>query len=97
MYDKQLAHNLKKFLEDNKDSRYKIKDLTKLLRIRKHKHKDLIDTLFKLARNEEIHLKNRKYSAISIKTSQYITGTFDATSLAKNKSFAFVIGKEEDI
>ena len=97
MYDKQLAHNLKKFLEDNKDSRYKIKDLTKLLRIRKHKHKDLIDTLFKLARNEEIHLKNRKYSAISIKTSQYITGTFDATSLAKNKSFAFVLGKEEDI
>ncbi len=97
MYDKQLAHNLKKFLEDNNDSRYKIKDLTKLLRIRKHKHKDLIDTLFKLARDKEIHLKNRKYSAIRIKTSQYITGTFDATSLAKNKSFAFVLGKEEDI
>ena len=97
MYDRQLAHNLKKFLEDNKDSRYKIKDLTRFLRIRKHKHKDLIDTLFKLARDEEIHLKNRRYSAIRTKSSQYITGIFDATTLAKNKSFAFVTGKEEDI
>jgi ribonuclease R len=97
MYDKHLAHNLKTFLEDNRSNRYKIKDLTKLLRIRKHKHKDLIDTLFKLARNEEIHLKNRKYSAIRTTTANYIQGTFDATSLAKNKSFAFVLGKEEDI
>lgn len=97
MYDKQLAHNLKKFLEDNKDSSYKIKDLTKHLHIKKHKHKDLIDTLFKLARDEEIILKNRRYSAKHIKVSTYVTGKFDATSLAKNKSFAFVIGKEEDI
>ncbi|MCD4796419.1 MAG: ribonuclease R [Candidatus Cloacimonetes bacterium] len=97
MYDKRLAHKVKKYLEVNKDNRLKIKDIAKAIHLKKHKHKDLVDTLFKLVRDEEIHLKNRRYSAIRIKTADYIQGTFDATSLAKNRSFAFVTGREEDI
>jgi len=97
MYDKSLAYKVKRILEDNPNNSFKIKDIAQALGLRKHKHKDLIDTLFKLAKDEEINQKNRKYSAAKSKKTQYITGTFDATTLARNKSFAFVRADPEDI
>ncbi len=97
MYDKKLAYTVKKILEDTPHYHLKIKEIAKYIGLRKHKYKDLVDTLFKLAKDGEINLKNRKYYAVKTKRSQNITGTFDATTLARNKSFAFVKAEPEDI
>ena len=97
MYDKNLAYKIKKILEDRPHNQFKIKEISQAIGIRKHKYKDLIDTLFKLSRDKEISQKNRKYQAIKVKTSKYITGIFDATTLAKNKSYAFIKAEPEDI
>ena len=95
MYDSKLAFQIKKLLSDNNANRLKLKDISKAIKVRKHKHKDLIDTLFKLAKDNEIKLKNRKYSSFA--KPDYIEGIFDARPLAKNKSFAFVITDEFDV
>ncbi len=97
MYDKKLAYIVKKILEDSPHNHYKIKEIAQSIGLRKHKYKDLIDTLFKLAKDKEINVKNRKYQAMKTKTSKNITGIFDATTLARNKSFAFVKAEPEDI
>ncbi|MDA3814082.1 MAG: hypothetical protein PF570_07510, partial [Candidatus Cloacimonetes bacterium] len=97
MYDKKIAYTVKKILEDTPHNKYKIKELAQAIGIRKHKYKDLIDTLFGLGKNGEINQKNRKYYANKTKSSQHITGVFDATTLARNKSFAFVKAEPEDI
>ncbi len=97
MYDKKLANTLKKILEDMPYKHLKIKEIAQYVGLRKHKYKDLIDTLFKLAKDKEINMKDRKYYAIKKKTSKRITGIFDATTLARNKSFAFVKAEPEDI
>ena len=97
MFDRKLAFKVKKFLENNSHNRYKIKDIAREIHVKKHKHKDLIDTLFKLTKNEEIILKSRKYSSLHIKHKNYVIGTFDATSLAKNKTFAFVNTHDFDV
>ncbi len=97
MYDKQLAYKIKKILEDRPHNQFKIKELSQAIGIRKHKYKDLIDTLFKLSREKEISQKNRKYHAIKVKSVKYTTGIFDATTLARNKSYAFIKAEPEDI
>ena len=97
MYDKKLTYIVKKILEDSPHNHFKIKEIAKAVGIRKHKYKDLIDTLFKLSKDKEINQKNRKYFAIKVKKSKNIIGTFDATSLARNKSFAFVKAEPDDI
>jgi ribonuclease R len=97
MYDKKIAYTVKKILEDTPHNKYKIKELAQAIGIRKHKYKDLIDTLFGLGKNGEINQKNRKYYANKTKSSQHSTGVFDATTLARNKSFAFVKAEPEDI
>ena len=97
MYDKKLANTIKKLLQDSPHNLFKIKDIAQSIGLRKHKYKDLIDTLFKLTKNKEINQKNRKYYTLKEKKSKIITGIFDATTLARNKSFAFVKAKPEDI
>ncbi|MCK5052554.1 MAG: ribonuclease R [Candidatus Cloacimonetes bacterium] len=97
MYDKKLAYTVKKILEDRPHNHLKIKEIAQFVGLRKHKYKDLIDTLFRLAKDKEINVKNRKYYAIKVKSSKNITGIFDATTLARNKSFAFVKAEPEDI
>ncbi|NQV17192.1 MAG: ribonuclease R [Armatimonadetes bacterium] len=95
MYDSKLAFQIKKLLSDNNVNRLKIKDISKAIKVKKHKHKDLIDTLFKLAKDQDIKLKNRKYSSFA--KLDYIEGIFDARPLARNKSFAFVITDKFDV
>ena len=97
MYDKKLAYTIKKVLEETPHIQYKIKELSQALGLRKHKYKDLIDTLFTLAKEREINQKNRKYYAVKTKHSQHIIGIFDATTLARNRTFAFVKADPEDI
>ncbi len=97
MFDKNLAYVIEKLLKESTDNRFKLKEIEKILRIRKYKHKDLIDTLFALVREKRIKLKARKYSALDDEKFETITGSFDARSLAKNKSYAFVITEKFDI
>ena len=98
MYDKKLEYQIIRLLSENTHTSFKIKDIAREIRIKKHKHKDLIDTLFKLTKEKKIFLKNRKYSYHQIENNtKYITGKFDARPLAKNKSFAFVISDELDL
>ena len=97
MYDKKLAYTVNKILQDSPHNHFKIKDIAQAIGLRKHKYKDLIDTLFKLSRDKEINQKNRKYYAVKVKNAKNITGIFDATTLARNKSFAFVKAEPEDI
>ncbi len=97
MYDKKLAIRIKNMLEDNIGKHYYLKELNKELKIRKHKHRDLMDTLHGLAKDEEIRLIGRKYTSLKKRLKQYITGRFDASSLARDKNFAFVIGDEFDV
>lgn len=97
MYDKKLAYRVKKILEEEPHNRMRIKEISQAIGLRKHKYKDLIDTLLKLAKEKQINQKNRKYYALKTKRSKTITGAFDATSLARDKSFAFVKADPEDI
>jgi len=98
MYDKKLEYQIIRLLSENIQTSFKIKDIAKEIRIKKHKHKNLIDTLFKLTKEKKIFLKNRKYSYQQNENHiKYITGIFDARPLAKNKSFAFVISDDFDL
>lgn len=110
MYDKKLGYYIKKLLEENSDKTFKINEIAKLLKVGKHKHKNLIDTLFSLVREREIFVQNRRYSVLKNNhrfrrsnernkrtEPETIIGTFDATSLAKNRSYAFVIADGEDV
>ena len=62
MYDKKLEYQIIKLLSENKHISLKIREIVQKIRLKKHKHKDLIDTLFKLTKENKIFLKNRKYS-----------------------------------
>lgn len=96
MYDKKLAKRVKKLLEENSDKQYKIKDISKVLKVGKHKYRDLVDTLFGMVKDEEIKLQNRKYTSKKSK-GKTVEGVFDARSLAKERSFAFVNCKDYDV
>ena len=75
----------------------KLKDISKALQVRKHKHKDLRDTLFGLVKDQEIRLIGKSYTSNKKPKKEYLIGKFDARSLAKGKSFAFVIGEDKDV
>jgi len=97
MYDKKIAEKVEKLLNKNIGKTFKIKEIQKSLKIRKHKHKDLIHTLYAMEKERKIKLKNKKYMALRLENTELIIGIFDARSLAKNKSYAFVITDKEDI
>ncbi len=112
MYDQKLSYKIDKILAGNPQKSFKLKDLSRILKIGRHKHKDLRDTLFAMVREKRIDLKNRNYSAPkeakarqkgnkenihrNIPEKQLI-GNFDATSLARNKSYAFVVSDQMDV
>ncbi len=95
MYDKKLAHKIRKFLENTNQS-YKIKEIAKEIHVGKHNYKNLVHTLRMLVMEKKIKLKNRKYKA-SKEIHKIVTGKFDATAMAKNKTFAFVNTDDFDI
>ncbi len=96
MYDNKLAFRIKNFLQ-HKNRAYRIKELEKVLHVGKHKRKDLVHTLQKLAQKNEISYKNRKYSDADIPAEKIVVGKFDATAISKNKSYAFVNSDKFDI
>jgi len=95
MYDKNLRYKVKKLLEKRTSNGLKIKDIAALIRVGKHKRKDLKDTLFTMVREKEIEYANHKYHIADI-VDNIMSGTFDARSLAKNRSYAFVRTEKED-
>jgi ribonuclease R len=118
MFDSNIAYKVQSLLSANRDQHFKIKDIARDIRLKKHKHKDLIDTLFTLGKEEKIAVKGRTYSYKNTESkrsrrarqeertprskdgkSQHkvLQGTFDSTSLARNRSFAFVITDTVDV
>lgn len=111
MFNKKLAYQILKFLQENPHKSYKLRDLSQVLRVGRHKHKELKDTLFTLVKEQQIDLKNRRYSVLKAdrrqaasrdfedqsKNRQTVIGIFDATSLARNRSYAFVLTEEQDV
>jgi len=67
------------------------------LHLKKHKRRDLEDTLRKLKQKRKISGKNKRYYLDASTLSQEYIGIFDARPLAQDRSFAFVIREEGDI
>lgn len=97
MFDKDIAFRIKKLLEKESHNSFKINEIQYELKIRKHKHRDLIDTLIRLVKEGEIQLKNRRYQAQKKEKKELVYGIFDASSIAKNRSYAFVNTSDNDI
>ncbi|MDO9576863.1 MAG: ribonuclease R [Candidatus Cloacimonadales bacterium] len=112
MYDSDLSFKIKKLLESNPQQLFRMKDISRTMQVGRHKHKDLADTLFTMVREKQIVLKNRNYTSLkevkrkniqsrkpanNSSSNKVLTGTFDATSLARNKSYAFVITDSTDV
>jgi ribonuclease R len=97
MYDKKLAEQVKNLLDNNPSNKYRLKDLYKILHVRKHKHRDLRDTLFGMVKDQDIKLLGKKYCSSKKAGKRYLIGKFDARPLARGKSFAFLINEETDV
>ncbi len=97
MYDNQLAERIVKYLEQNKGDKFKSGDIARTLHLKKHKRRDLEDTLRKLKVQRKITGKNKLYYIETSTPFQEIIGKFDARPLAQNKSYAFVLQDNKDI
>ena len=98
MFDKTLAYHIEKLLLDYEGNYFKTKDIAKALKIKKHKYKDLMDTLYGMSRQRRIRRKDRTFGIENLQKPELIVeGIFDARSLVKNRSFAFVSSPEGDL
>ncbi|PID27689.1 MAG: ribonuclease R [Candidatus Cloacimonadota bacterium] len=99
MYDRKLAGRIKSLLKESAGKIYSVNKLAKRLKIKKHKKNDFEDTLKTLVSEKKIFSSGKRYFYENKKTEELLSGTFDATSLAKNYSFAFVKidGKDFDV
>ena len=86
------------YLSKNSDTRFKIKELALDLHVKKHKYRDLLDTLRVLHKEKKIRLKSKRYSFSEISEKEKkVIGKFDARPLSKDKSFAFVLTPDFDV
>ncbi|MCF7921012.1 MAG: ribonuclease R [Candidatus Cloacimonetes bacterium] len=97
MYDNKLAAWIEKYLRENAGYDFKSGDIARAMGLKKHKRRDLEDTLLKMKKQRRINGKNKRYSSSTSTPSQEFTGKFDARPLARNRSFAFVIQEGRDI
>jgi ribonuclease R len=96
MYDRKISFQIKQIFEKDTHKSLNINELSRILRVGKHKKKDLKDTLFAMVREGLLSYKSGKYYLGSI-PNEYTTGVFDSRSLAKNRSYAFVNSDDGDI
>ncbi len=103
MHNKEIENKVIKILSENTRNKYSLKELSKILKIKKHKYKELVHTLYNLLKEGRIELKNKKYyikkyvkKEKKIKTGVF-EGIFDASALSRDKSFAFVICEDFDV
>jgi len=97
MYDSKLGDRIEKFLKHNEGTDFKSGDIFKALHLKKHKRRDMEDTLRKLKQKRRISGKNKRYYLDASSLSQEYIGIFDARPLAQNRSFAFVLQDKGDI
>ncbi|MEA1973511.1 MAG: RNB domain-containing ribonuclease, partial [Candidatus Cloacimonadota bacterium] len=103
MFNKKLAYKIKNVLFQNNDKYLTIKSISKIIRIHKHQYKDLKDTLVQLAKEKKIIRQGHGYKTKKTKkgnisnNKKFVSGKFDATSLSRNHSFAFVITPDFDV
>lgn len=97
MYDSQLADRIEKYLKQYEGDKFKSGDLYRALHLKKHKRRDLEDTLRKLKQKRIIAGKNKLYYIDGSPLLQEFIGKFDARPLAQNKSYAFVLQEKRDI
>lgn len=97
MYDSNIGERIEKFLKHNEGTQFKSGDIAKALHLKKHKRRDLEDTLRKLKQKRKISGKNKRYYYNTSTLLQEYVGKFDARPLAQNRSFAFVLQEKQDI
>lgn len=97
----EMEETILGFLKDNRGNYYTISDLSNTLPINKHEHKYIKNILNKLARSRRITKRGKKFTVKSAKGSPgkqgSVVGVFDATSLIKGYSYAFVKHDDGDI
>jgi ribonuclease R len=104
MDNKIYKYQILEFMNTKPEYGYTYDQLADNIRLPRHQGKILKMTLQEMIREGSIHLKNREYrlagaKATEEKTTQaetIVEGRFDATSLAKNLSYAFVITDDGD-
>jgi len=86
----EIVNEIEKYLAEKKGEQVTIKDLASVIKIKKHQFKLLIRAFGEVTRHSaEISEKTSR------KVSSFIEGIFDATSLTKGYSYAFVIAEED--
>ncbi len=96
MFDTSLQNKIEKLLKKTYPKSLKKKDIEIYLKIRKHKRRDLTHTLNQMVKSKSINRSGRFYSINSSSSEQSVIGRFDGRSLARDRSFAFVICEDED-
>ncbi len=112
MYNKEIADKIEKLLSENQNKLFRIKEIAGLIKTGKHQYRLLKDTLAAMAAEGRIIRQDKMFSgkktihkSRKLKTAskpkapggKMIEGWFDAGSLARDHSFAFVISGEGDI
>lgn len=97
MYNNKIAEKIKKILKENKDKTFKIREIAQLVHSKKHEYKSLNDTLREMARKKIIKRIDKRFSYLEKTNFESLEGKFDATPLARNFSFAFVITESFDV
>lgn len=97
MYDSKMAYRVKSLLNRNRSKQFKFDLIAQEVGAKKQKHKDLRDTLESLEKAGKINRDGRYYQSSKEANVDTITGIFDARSLARNKSFAFVTCPKYDV
>jgi ribonuclease R len=94
---KEIESMILNLLEKNKNNYYSLKDLSSLLPLRKHEHKELNEIMNNLKREKRVSLKHKQFGISSGRKSQRVTGKFDSGSLVRGYSYAFVLSPQGDI
>jgi len=93
----EIESRVLEFLKDNKNSYFSLKELSQALQLRKHEYKSLQEVMNKLKRDNDVILKNRQFGIKTSPQSQKVEGVFDAGSLVRGYSYAFVNCPSGDI
>ena len=94
---REITEQILILLEVNRGKYLTLKEISNLLQTRKHEYKTLNDLLNHLKRENKILLKNRRYGIAASPLPKQIIGQFDATSLVRGFSYAFVNHPDGDV
>ncbi len=111
MYSKEIADRIYKLLTNNPDKLYRLKDISVEIHAKKHEYRMVKDTLSGMANDGRILRENRMFSVKKEprkpgnrkgstqqkSDGKMMEGWFDAGSLARDHSFAFVITDNGDV